>query len=390
MGEDPPEKDLRAGYGSKEVLNVRKTMEKLYKIIQCANAAYFAGETEVAYEVFTDALQLFTRLDNRKAMGIANNNLGNVMLTMYRTLDATGDDMVCGMNRLQIIGKGMAYFHQAIQLGEKSYDAFYEAEGWSPSCLNFMQHLSNRYFNRAMFLLTVKDSHAKPSEIEALGLQDLTITRDMDVEIVDEGTQVGWGVRSATAHLEVLLCRLRGHVALLEMGYPDDWEVDEKLNTAFAILQTELKKESSELFEAISPAGRMQQVEYLLMQYFLVKKDLKTAAKVGVRMLVEDECIIPDAQKLAIQTLIEYSETEMSSDAQKCLKQYQKWLSDTINDMETQQSSRDISSHEHSSSFVAAMPLSMGSSKDANKYMNKDSIASLRESTRGDLTMEAF
>ena len=367
------------------------TMEKLYKIIQCANAAYFAGETEVAYEVFTDALQLFTRLDNRKAMGIASNNLGNVMLTMFRTMDATGVDMVCGMNRRQIIGKGMSYFHQAIQLGEKAYDAFYEAEGWSPSCLNFMQHLSNRYFNRAMFLLTVKDSHDKPSEIEKLGMQDLTITRDMDVEIVDEGTQVGWDVRSATAHLEVLLCRLRGHVALLEMGYPDDWEVDEKLDTAFMILKDELKKESSELFDDVSPAGRMQQVEYLLIRYFLVKEDLETAAKIGVRMLVEDECIIPDAQTLAVQTLLEYSEKEkMSTDTQERLKEYQKGLADAVKDMETQQSYRDRSGSELSSSFVATMPLSMRSVGESVKSLNKDSLASLRESTRGDITMEAF
>lgn len=287
VGEDPPEEDLHGRYGSSEVLNVRMTMEKLYKIIQCANAAYFAGETEVAYEVFTDALHLFTRLDNRKAMGVANNNLGNTMLTLYRTMQATGDENVCGFTRRQIIGKGMSYFHQAIQLGEKAYDDFYEAEGWSPNCLHFMQHLSNRYFNRAMFLLTVKDDHEKPKEIEELGLRDLQIAKDMDVEIVDEGTQVGWDVRSAEAHLDVLLCRLRGHVTLLEMGYPDDWEVDEMLDAAFDILKKEVNKDSTDLFMDVGPAGRMQQIEFLLMRYNIVNGDKEAAARIGIRMLVE-------------------------------------------------------------------------------------------------------
>lgn len=67
VGEDPPGVYVHRGYGSKEILRVRWTMEKLYKIVQCANAAYFAGEVEVAYKVFTDALYLFTRLDNKKA-----------------------------------------------------------------------------------------------------------------------------------------------------------------------------------------------------------------------------------------------------------------------------------------------------------------------------------
>lgn len=388
VGEDPPEEDLGSGYGSSEVLNVRITMEKLYKIIQCANAAYFAGETEVAYEVFTDALHLFTRLDNRKAMGVANNNLGNTMLTFYRTMQATGGDTVCGLNRRQIIGKGMAYFHQAIQLGEKAYDAFYEAEGWSPKCLHFMQHLSNRYFNRAMFLLTVKDDHEKPKEIEELGMRDLQIARDMDVEIVDEGTQVGWDVRSAEAHLEVLLCRIRGHVTLLEMGYSNDWDVDEMLDNAFKILKTELTKDSTDLFNEVGPAGRMQQIEFLLMRYYIVDLELETAAKVAIRMLVEDEFILPEAQKEAIGVLISYSECEhVSPDVLRRLKEYQDWLQDAVDELDTQRSSKEAFENTRSS-FVSNMAMSKRLF-DLDRS-NVNSVASLRESMRGDITMEAF
>lgn len=46
--------------------HVRLTMERLYHIIQFANASFFAGETAVAYEIYSDALALFTRLGNSK------------------------------------------------------------------------------------------------------------------------------------------------------------------------------------------------------------------------------------------------------------------------------------------------------------------------------------
>jgi hypothetical protein len=127
-------------------------------------------------------------LDNKKAIGVSNNNLGNTMLTIYRRMELTKEERVCGFTQKEIVQKGMAYFHKAIKLGEAAYDDFYEREGWSPSCLEFMQHLSNRYFNRAMFLLTVKKSHKQPKELEELGFRDLQIVRDMDVEV---STSVG-------------------------------------------------------------------------------------------------------------------------------------------------------------------------------------------------------
>jgi hypothetical protein len=65
-GEDPPIYEMDGGYGCAEVRHVRLTMERLYHIIQFANASFFAGETAVAYEIYSDALALFTRLGNSK------------------------------------------------------------------------------------------------------------------------------------------------------------------------------------------------------------------------------------------------------------------------------------------------------------------------------------
>jgi hypothetical protein len=318
------------------------------------------------------------------------------MLTLYRTMKVTGDETVIGLSKRQIIGKGMSYFLQAIQMGEKAYDVFYETEGWGPNCLDFMQHLSNRYFNRAMFLLTVKDDHEKPAEIEELGLRDLQIARDMDCEIVDEGTQTGWDVRPVDAHFEVLLSRIRGHITLLELGYPDDWDIDEMLNVAFKFLKKELLKESSALFVDIGPAGRMQQIELELMRYYVVKSDMLVAAKIAIRMMVEDEFIIPDAQKMAMYVLAEYSEhTDASPDLQQQLKGYSRWLQATIDEQDSERSSREAVSVKKDSISFRGSIIARAKSKSAALFHDDDSsarhsIASLRQSMRGDITMESF
>ena len=94
----------------KEVDTVYKTTEMLYKVVQFANVAFFSGNLEVAYQVLRDALRLFTRLDNSKAIAVASNNLGNTMLTMYRTMTDNEEDKMCGMSKHQVIEKGTAFF----------------------------------------------------------------------------------------------------------------------------------------------------------------------------------------------------------------------------------------------------------------------------------------
>lgn len=394
VGEEAPGVYFQQGYGSKEVLRVRWTMEKLYKIIQCANAAFFAGEVDVAHRVFLDALYLFTRLDNKKAMGVANNNLGNTMLTLYRTVKDTGDSHVCGFGVREIIGKGMVYFRQAIQLGEAAYEEFYDAEGWSPACLNFMQHLSNRYFNRAMFLLTVKDDHERPLEIEELGKRDLEIARDMDVEIVEEGSQAGWGFfRSVPAHFEVLLSRIRGHLTLLEMGYPDDWGIDEMLDDAFELVLKELHGSSNDFFTDMRPAGRMQQIEAELMRYKMMKGDIATSAKIAIRMLIEDEFTLPEAQEMAIEVLIRYVDSGEGGDSNIRMKlgEYKKWLKEASKELDTVRSSKpDFDKGQLESVLGSASLRESISEHHIAGSRRKSSSSSLHQSLRGDITMETF
>lgn len=384
--------EVERDYGCREVWHVSNTMEVLYKIVRDANVAFFAGDIEMAYSVLTDTLRLFRRLGNKKAIGVSNNNLGNMMLTMYRTMQETKEDCICGFSQKEIVQKGMAYFHQAIKLGEAAYDKFYETEGWSPNCLEFMQHLSNRYFNRAMFLLTVKDSHKNPKELEDLGFRDLQIVRDMDVEIVDEGSQVGWNVRTADKLFDVKLNRIKGHIQLLEMGYPDDWDVDELLEDAIKLVEGELKKkESSSLFGELSAAGRMQQVETELMRYLMHKNDTKNAARISIRMLVEDEYILPDAQTLAVEVLLAYVNSQEEGILDRDIKQeligFQRWLAAMDEENALHHSVSDGTENGEISEMFQIATARISSTTRSDRSSRR---TSLKLSARGDFTMECW
>lgn len=314
VGQDPP--SVRRVKASHEIVAFSRTLEALYMIVRSANIAFFAGETEVAYNSLLDALRLFRRLDNKKAVGIASNNIGNTLLAIYCEMQSGQLDELYGLKRDEVVKQGIARFHDAIHLGEKAYDEFYEAQGWSPHCLDFMQHLANRYFNRGMFLLRVKDDHENPKDIVELGMRDLQIASDMDSEVVSYGEDVGWGSKDkAEKRFNVNLVRIRGYNNLQALGYDHDWGVEELIEETLDIVKTEFRnRDSSELFATMTVAGRLQELEGLLMRHKVLNGDLTTAARIAVRMIIEDEHVFVDAMVQAIEVLILYAESEFVSE----------------------------------------------------------------------------
>ncbi|OEU06276.1 hypothetical protein FRACYDRAFT_266147 [Fragilariopsis cylindrus CCMP1102] len=308
----PPTQNIRASH---ETVVLSKTLQTLYRIVKYANIAFFAGDLDHAYTILVDALSLFRRLDNKKAIGIASNNLGNTLLSVYREMKMIKKDEIDGLTINDAITQGISHFHTAIKLGEKAYDEFYEIQGWSPVCLNFMQHLANRYFNRGMFLLIVKNDHNDPKEIEKLGMRDLKIADDMDQEIVAFGEDIGWGgSERVDIRFNVNILRIRGYNTLLGLGYDDndnDWGVQELIQDTLGIIKDEYRKsQKSNLFTKMSCSGRLQELEMQLMRYKLHHNDLETAAKIAVRLLVEDEYVFVEAIRQAVKVLIQYIETD--------------------------------------------------------------------------------
>lgn len=69
--------------GSREVNQVYASLSKLHKIVRFSNMAFFSGKMKSAYRLLVDALSLFRRADDEKAVGIASNNLGNTYVTLF-------------------------------------------------------------------------------------------------------------------------------------------------------------------------------------------------------------------------------------------------------------------------------------------------------------------
>lgn len=107
--------------GCKEILAILDTLETLHKSVNFANFFFSEGDLEMAYWILVDTLRLFKRLGNNKAIGVANNNLGNIMLIWYRSMQETKVSTIYGFSKDDIIKKGLVYFRDAIKLGEVEY-----------------------------------------------------------------------------------------------------------------------------------------------------------------------------------------------------------------------------------------------------------------------------
>jgi len=351
--------------GSREVSQVYGTFERLYKVIRFANSAFFAGDLDKAYSVLSDALSVFTQLNNKKAIAVANNNLGITMLTMYRTMQSIEGGTICGMTTADIIERGTLYFNQAIALGEEALDQINEEEGWSKNYLIFMQQLSNRYFNRAMFFLTVRQDHEVPDDAETQGIKDLTVTRELDTEVADNGVEEIFQ-DDESARFALVLSRIRGLLILMGMSYPDDWGIEELFEEAIDELSEATTKPGHAIFRDMTAAGMMQQLDADLIEFVEVDRDgVIMAARIGIRMLVEDEFVLPDAALKAVSTLFHY--LDVVEEAGIPLP----------NSSETRATLRDYMER-------FSHCLTYPEEEDAQK------LSSMKQSARGDVTMEMF
>lgn len=285
---------------------MRTTFEKLFLLVRFGTNAFYSGDLERAYRTFSEALDLFTKLENQKAIGIVNNNLGNIMMAMYRTMKKTGVRRICKFDKETVIKKGCQFFQDAIETGEKALDRTNDEEGFSHKYLVFMQQLSNRFFNRAMFLLTVREDHPDPDWAKRQGLMDLCTCKDMDQEVVDNGDHEGFK-GDMDVYFELLMTRIKGLLALAKLGYDDEWGMETLFQAAHRELERALHVPGHALFRNMQPAGQMQRLDRTLVEFYSLEKyqDHRKAAKIAIRMLVEDDYLIAEPGMRALRAVIE-------------------------------------------------------------------------------------
>jgi len=94
---------------------------------------------------------------------------------------------------------------------------------------------------------------------------------------------------------------------LVKMGYEDEWGIEELLHDAHKELLVALKHPGHTLFRHVSPAGQMQRLDFVLIEYYCQEstKDLDQASMVAIRMLIEDDYVIGEAALSSLKALID-------------------------------------------------------------------------------------
>jgi len=161
------------------------------------------------------------------------------------------------------------------------------------------------------------------------------------------------------------------------MGYPDCWDIEEVLEETYNLVKREMSKPKSSLFVDVTAAGRLQQIEAEIIHYRLLKEDLEVAAQISIRMLHEDEFTFPDAQEKAVEAVARYmmAQDVYSLEIKEKVETYQKALKNT---------NRKINVHR----LHTGLP---SDAQSVDRLKNSTVLLmELKQSSRGDVTMEVF
>ena len=141
------------------------------------------------------------------------------------------------------------------------------------------------------YIVNRKHPRAAP-DVDKIGIKDLHRARSLDEEAYLYWRERGQLVQQARVQFGSLLRRARGMLTLTRDGdFEDVWGVDKLIENAQEMLRNPIYT-TSNLFEGVNLVARKQQVNDLRIQYALFKNDTLTAAKIAIKMLVEDEYIV--------------------------------------------------------------------------------------------------
>jgi len=306
--------------GCKEVTGIYGTFEKLYTVIKFSNASFYAGDPVTSYRVLSEALSLFEALKNNKAIGICSNNLGNTMLSIYDQVKKYGT-IIDGFDEPRyVVQTGLGYIEHAITSAEEELSLLPED---SADRHAYVQQLANRYFNKAMILYLCRYEGLEESYSDKAGL-NLAHANSFDYEA--QKLRESKGLQIEGKHFDLLLSRSRGLIRIHQSGInpTNNYDLQEIFDKMRAMITGNMPAEecamnqndNSLVFMEVGRVGRIQQLEGVKMSYLLnretppQKSDIDCAARIALRMLVEDEYCLAEEQAIALKALTLYCESE--------------------------------------------------------------------------------
>ena len=289
--------------GSAEVHQVYSSFARLYKLIQISNTAFFSGNINWSSEFMTDALGLFQRIKDEKAIGTVCNNLGNIYFA------TSNEDFVSSQKRNKYgpvctAEEALGYLNKAVEISERRFDLAVT----NTRKADYAQELADRLFNRSILYLSWiarEEKDKLPHTIREMAYADMARAKSLDSDVWNfrlEYRQLYTGSEDAFSRL---LRRIRG---LTEFSHDkklrEVWDPRELVGDADQLLSASWNHDDAPLFRSMTRIGRSQQLDAVVIRLELQDGNHEEAGRLAIGILSQDEYILEDAFISATETLL--------------------------------------------------------------------------------------
>ena len=288
--------------GCKEVQVVYNTFAKLNKIVRISNTSFFSGKLDMAHHFMSDALTLYRKINDRKAIGVTCNNLANTLFAIQ--MERLDDVHCCNEENICYINQTLALYDEAMSYSQEDFD-----EAKEHSKVEYAIQLADRLFNRGLYFLFIDGFDCAPSDSRDRGYSDITFSRNLHDDIRDYLIENKQLFATSSTYFSRLLRRINCLAAFYDdVGLRDIWDarvlLDEAKQLVDAATEADSKGNSCPLFQEANQTGRKQQLESLEILLALNCGNNVHAARVGMRMLVEDAYLMESAFIRAAEALL--------------------------------------------------------------------------------------
>jgi hypothetical protein len=263
-----------------------------------SNSSFFSGDFKWAHHIASDALKLFRKIRDEKAVAIASNNIGNTLLALsVQKREKRSCMKEEGSCRVK---EALDYFDEAIDIGTREF----ESSDSDVKKADFAQQLADRHFNRAMCLLHCLDDPCCPANGKEKAFIDLYRCREYDRGVQEFMLHEKLMFRYSDVVFDRLLRRIHGLSLLFTLDNTvwQVWDVNDLVEQADLMLQAAWDQQRAPLFQDVGRVGRLQQLEGAVVGLEVASGKLEEASQLATRMLVEDEFIIDSSFVIAADT----------------------------------------------------------------------------------------
>lgn len=286
--------------GSREVNQVYNSFATLHKIVHFSNTAFFSGNIEWALKFLMDALKLYHNVDDKKAIGVALNNLGNTYLAFY--LNKKSGRSCCTAHGRCVKVAAYECYSRAIEMATIDYEKAVHDETINDDVrADYAQQLANRHFNRGVFLFLTEDDPCTPEGRFEVASEDLESAASLDADVRNYWIRTRQVKLNSECYFERLIRRGAGLTSSMRCATAD---IEELLHEADSLLCSIGKDEQAPLIQTMSLCGRLQQLEEVAIRNELKRGNFDDAARFAVRMLIEDDFLIESAFSAAAEAIL--------------------------------------------------------------------------------------